>query len=99
MIFCSLTALKILSFLWVDKFKNLEEMMLAHLRHLFQDSTFNLFNFYPNFFEKFYFPNSESGVSASAAYNFGAYSTCFYYINSSEIAVELTHLNMISSHK
>ena len=43
--------------------------MHVHVRLLSQDSTFDLFNFFPNFFApKFELPNSGCGFSASAAY-------------------------------
>ena len=52
----------------VDKYKKLEETIHVHVRLLSQDSTFNLFNFFPIFFPKFELPNSGCGLSASAAY-------------------------------
>ena len=51
-----------------DTFKNLEETMHVQVGDLSQDSTFDLFEFLPNFFPKFKFPNSGCGLSASAAY-------------------------------
>ena len=43
--------------------------MHVHVGLLSQDSTFDLFNFFPNFFSpKFELPNSGCGLSASAAY-------------------------------
>ena len=53
----------------VDTFKNLVETMHVQVGHLSQDSTFDLFEFLSNFFfPKSKFPNSECGLSASAAY-------------------------------
>ena len=52
----------------VDTCKKLEETMHLHVRHLCQDSTFDLFQFLSNFFyPKSKLPNSECGLSASAA--------------------------------
>ena len=48
--------------------KKLEETMHVLVRLLSQDSTLDLFNFFPNFFPKFELPNSGCGLSASAAY-------------------------------
>ena len=49
--------------------KKLEETVHVHVRLLSQDSTFNLFNFFPNFFfPKFELPNTGCGLSASVAY-------------------------------
>ena len=44
--------------------------MHVHLRHLSQDSTFDLFlfNYFPNCFPNFEFPNLACGLSTSAAY-------------------------------
>ena len=48
--------------------------MHVHVRHLSQDSTFDLrftiidFNFLANFFPKFELPNSGCGLSVNAAY-------------------------------
>ena len=52
----------------VDTCKKLEETMHLHVRHLCQDSTFDLFQFLSNFFSKSKLPNSGCSLSASAAY-------------------------------
>ena len=49
--------------------RTLKKTMHVPVRHLSQDSTFDLFEFVSNFFfPKFKFPNSGCGLSASAAY-------------------------------
>ena len=52
----------------VDTFKKLEETMHLHVRHLCQDSTFDLFNFFQICFPKSELLNSGCGLSVSAAY-------------------------------
>ena len=57
----------------VNMCKKLEETKHVHVRLLSRDSTFDLFNFFPNFF----FQNSGCGLSASAAYTLVF--TVYYY--------------------
>ena len=53
----------------VNTCKKLEETTHVHVRLLSQDSTFDLFNFFPNFFPpKYELPNSGCGLFASVAY-------------------------------
>ena len=50
----------------VNTSKKLEETIHVHVRLLSQDSTFDLFNFFPNFF--FQNLSCQTCLSASAAY-------------------------------
>ena len=52
----------------VDTCKKLEETMHLHVRHLCQDSTFDLFELLSIFFPKSELLNLGCGFSASAAY-------------------------------